>query len=314
MREIFDEVDNNGLLDPNFLNKQALDTGNTLLHLAASDSKIRELATLLKHGADPYIKNEEGKSAVCLIVEMENGPEILQSVMKMEPKLRTHNELGFELLRQSLSCCNFVLALKIIELFPDCLGHIVNDGSHSKSIIHVAYEVMQQLGYFWQDHFEDSDELENCQKNITSIMDCCLQGMPQRSLINEHYKNSILDILIFTNNVEAMKTIFERFQCKKSFLSDFCNQTNKEGRTAIGEVIRTANDPKKGAEMIELISSQGGKIDKAVADIVRSPDMNVFQKLFLLKDSMDIDPANYQVSCGHFQTNPDPDWQYLTTA
>jgi len=291
LREIFkDEVDNKVKIDPIYLNMQAEDSGNTFLLLAAWGSKLQEIKTLLENGADPLIRNFQGESLVTILVEQDNESEILNEI---EPVIKNKEAFGFELFCKSLESGNFSMAIDTVGLLPDCLGFIDQNG---KSVIHAAYDVLDSLGKCLEDNDKEiaQENLEH-QSNISSIIDCCLVGMPETSLISKDYRKSILEILVITNNIKAIKTIFNRFKGNKEFLIDFCNQTNEKGATPIEEIFRITNDPKKGEEMIELISNNGGKIEKAVTNIIKFPDEKVFENIIRLRDAFDIDPVNYQV-------------------
>lgn len=58
--------------------------GNTLLHMAAIYGDVDEVARLLAEGADPRIRNREGKDAIEVAVLAER-PEVAQLLSRAKP-------------------------------------------------------------------------------------------------------------------------------------------------------------------------------------------------------------------------------------
>ena len=58
--------------------------GNTLLHMAAIYGDVDEVARLLAEGADPRIRNREGKDAIEVAVLSER-PEVARLLSRAKP-------------------------------------------------------------------------------------------------------------------------------------------------------------------------------------------------------------------------------------
>jgi ankyrin repeat protein len=58
--------------------------GNTLLHMAAIYGDVDEIARLLAEGADPRIRNREGKDAIEVAVLAER-PEVAALLSRAKP-------------------------------------------------------------------------------------------------------------------------------------------------------------------------------------------------------------------------------------
>ncbi len=285
------------------INSVDIEQGNTLLHLAAKRKNVKVVEFLLKQGADPLIKNNDGILPIHVAVE-EDAIDVLQAFTDHDGKLLNvkindkNENKGVSLLHWAIIGVSTNVSMKSIRFLvqknPDCVNDLCyHKEQQGASVIHLAFEKFDNSseGEKLKDKTPDDkkskviksivekseSEAPKHLKDVTEIIKLFLENCSKEILITDG-SGSVLHKLIQMGNLEAIKTIYtSRFENEVEFLKRLSNFETKKKQTPIAEVVRMSNDPSKAAELFKLLLDHGAAIEPAMEAVIEVSDINLLK-------------------------------------